>query len=313
VRRPKRTPEIPSAEKAFKSGSGVYVVVLVGGKGKRLMPLSTDVTPKAFLSVTRDRKTVFKKTIERASRIVSLENILVIANRSHAALVRRDFPEIKDENLVLEPVSRNTAPAVYLASLALSGKGRDVIMAIFPADHYVTDGEGWTAAMKAGMDFARRANGILVVGTKPAYPNTEFGYIKLKSDDLDAECDGICKVEKFMEKPDRDAAERFLKDGRYLWNTGTFIFRAGAFSEAIERYAPQIPRVLKDLKNLDEDYAAMPDISIDYAVIEKADNIYCVEGSFQWQDMGTFENLKKVLKKEGRRFLEEGGKVVKIL
>lgn len=292
----------------------VYAVILVGGKGKRLRPLSTESKPKAFLSVTKDRKTMFRKTVDRLLRLLPSDNIFVAANSLHAVLVRRDFPEIDKRNILLEPVSRNTAPAITLAAFILKNRSRDAVMAVLPTDQYIRNEDRYIGVIKHGIDFVKdNTKALLVLGVRPTSPSTGFGYVKLKAHGLPLKGDMIYEVEKFVEKPNIKTAKRYLKGGRYLWNTGAFIFSAASILAAVKKYAPKIYRCLKELDRIDENYNRLPDISIDYAVMEKADNIYSITGSYRWQDMGSFDSLKDVLRREGRSFIEKNGKVVKIL
>lgn len=312
----------------------VFVVILAGGKGRRLRPLSTDSKPKAFLSVTADKKTMFRRAIERASGLASSGNIMVVANKGHASLIARDLPRLDKGNLILEPVSRNTAPAVALASSILEKRNRDAIVVVLPTDQYIIDepspcaqglGESkYLAAIKRGIDFVRRVEkAIVMVGVKPAFPSTELGYIKIQ--DSDAHPVGaptvhlrgvhpvICKVEKFIEKPDLNKAKIYIKNAQYLWNTGIFIFKAETMVNAVRLYAPEIAACLYNSNDIKKCYAGIPDISIDYAVIERIDSVYCVKGTFGWKDMGSFKSIKEVLKQESRRFIEKDGKVIKII
>lgn len=286
-----------------------YAVILVGGKGKRLRPLSTGLRPKAFLSVARNRKTMFGNTLSRIGKLIPPERIVVVANRAHSGLVRKDLPEAvaSRENIILEPVSRNTAPAIALAGRLLMRRDKDAVMLVLPADHHVPDRGGERRALKKGIDFvANNDNVIAVIGLKPRSASTEYGYIEA------ANRGEIAKVEHFAEKPDLKIAVKYIAGGRHLWNAGIFIFKAKTLIEALKKYAPKIFQALK-IGNIDKSYQKMPDISIDYAIIEKADNIYCVKSSYEWSDIGSFDALEKALKRESRRFVKKDGKITKIL
>lgn len=299
---------------AIRNTNSVYAVILVGGIGKRLQPLSKPSRPKPFLSITKDNKTIFRKTVDRIKRILPSENIVVVANRLQANLVKKNFPNILKENLLLEKVSRNTAPAIALAALELKKKNGDTIMVVLPADHYIGNQKVYLNALKNGIDFVEKnPKAMITIGLKPYFPATGYGYIRVSGIGNRVPAGNIYKVEKFVEKPDLKTAMRFIKDGNYLWNAGTFIFRAATFLGAIRRLAADIYGGLKDLRKIDERYEGLPNISVDYAIMEKAYEIYCVKGAYLWEDIGSFGSLKKVLKIERKRFLEKDGKVVKIL
>jgi mannose-1-phosphate guanylyltransferase len=284
----------------------VYTVVLVGGKGKRLRPLSTALRPKAFLSFTKDYKTIFRRTLDRVRGLVPEKNVIVVANRIHAGLARKDFPEIRSENLILEPVSRNTAPAIALAASKLAQNDPDAIMAVLPTDQYITEEEKFLSPVRQGIKFIKKnPEAIVIMGVKPRYPSTHFGYIKVENA-------RISKVQKFVEKPDRKTAEKYVKEGNYLWNTGAFIFKVDLLLKLIGKFAPKIYKNVVCPEATASDYRKAPDLSIDYAVIEKYRNIYCVKAEYEWHDLGGFESLIKILTLEGRKFELKGGKVVKI-
>ncbi len=292
----------------------VYAVVLVGGKGKRLRPISSLSTPKAFLSITKDKKTMFRRTIERIRRLVPSKNILVIANKAHAKLVRQDFPEIDVKNLILEPLSRNTAPAIYLAALVLKSRHEDAIMVVLPTDQYMIDKEKYLSSIKKGIDFVEEhRDSILVLGVEPKFPSTHFGYIKLTTHNSKLKTNSISRVERFTEKPNLDTAKRYVRSRKYLWNTGAFIFTRDTISMNIRRFASDIYERLQGTQNINKIYKKLPDISIDYAVMEKADDIYCIKGSYRWRDMGTFDSIREILKKESIDSILKDGKMIKIL
>lgn len=295
-----------------------YVVVLVGGKGRRLRPLSTAAVPKAFLSITKDRKTLFRKTLDRVNGLVPAKDTVVIANRAHNKLVRKDFPAIADENLILEPVSRNTAPAITLAASILEKRSPGAIMVVLPTDHYITEKERFAPALRRGIAFVKtNREAMLVIGVKPRYPSAHFGYIKMEGaspvkKSAHNAARGIVKVQRFVEKPDRKTAEKYLKTGDYLWNTGAFIFSAAALLKAVKKFSPGVYNSIMGSGDIGKVYRNVPDISIDYAVMEKARNVYCLAADYEWHDLGGFESLIKILTREKREFSLRGGKVVSI-
>jgi len=290
-----------------KRYANVYAVILAGGAGKRLRPLSTDARPKVFLSVTRNRRTMLRNTFDGIAKLIGPRRVVVVANKAHFRLVKRDLPKASHGNIILEPVSRNTAPAIALAGRFIAGKDEDAIMLVLPADQYVTDRRSQLDSIRKGIDFVTdNSDAIAVIGLKPKHASTEYGYIRA------AKSGTVSKVERFTEKPNAGTAKKYVSSGKYLWNAGIFIFRAGTLLAALKIHAPEIFRALKS-KNIDRSYGKMPDISIDYAVMEKADNIYCVKSSYGWNDLGSFAALEKVLRGESRRFIKKDGKIVKIL
>jgi mannose-1-phosphate guanylyltransferase len=296
---------------AVRSTNNIYAVILVGGIGKRLQPLSKPSMPKPFLSVTKDRKTIFAKTIARIRRVLPIENIIVVANERQARLIRKSSPKILKGNLLLEKASKNTAPAIALASLELRKRSGDAVVVVLPADHYIGNENMYLNTLKKGIDFVEsNPQALVTIGIEPSFPATGYGYIRVKARGRKG---NVYQVERFVEKPDTETAQKFIEDGSYLWNTGTFIFKAVTFLGAVRRLAKGIYGPLKDMRKIEEKYDRLPDISVDYAIMEKAYEIYCVKGSYRWEDVGSFDSLKKVLKAEGRRFLERDGKVTKII
>ena len=272
--------------------------------------------PKAFLSVSKDRNTMFAVTVNRIRKIIPFKNILVSANRLHLELIKKDFPGMAGKNIMLEPVSRNTAPAIGTAAFFLQRRFKDAVMVVLPADQYIIDEKKYLSAIKKGISFASAEAGLVVLGLKPTYSSTGFGYVRIKTQDTRHKAQGVYKVARFTEKPDLKTAKRFMRDGRYLWNAGAFVFRASVLLDAVRIHAPDIFSILTKMRNsrgTERLYKKFQNISIDYAVMERAGNIYCVKGSYRWRDIGSFGVLKEVLQKESRGFIEKNGKVVKIL
>ena len=304
----------------IKSANDIFAVVLVGGKGKRLRPLSTNARPKAFLSITKDRKTMFRVTVDRIRKIIPPVRILVSANASHAALIKKDFPGLRNENLLLEPVSRNTAPAIGFAARAIKERHPNAIMVIIPADQYILDEKKYLDAIKRGAAFARDNDSLVLLALRPAFASTGFGYVKVAKSQFKVQGSrfkgkDIYKVKKFVEKPNLETARRFIKDGRFFWNAGAFIFSANSLLRAMAKFAPDIFSLIMQLdgERNGRVYRKFPDISIDYALMERADNIYCVKGGYRWRDVGSFEALRDVLRMESRDFTEKNGKITRIL
>ena len=289
----------------------IYAVILVGGIGKRLQPLSKTSRPKPFLTITKDNKTIFRKTVDRISKLIPVGNIIVVANKAQAGLVKKNFRKMPKANLLLEKASRNTAPAIALAALELKKRDPDAIVIVLPADHYIGNRKTYLSTIRKGVDFVEKnPRAIVTIGLKPYFPATGYGYIRVKGPGSRGK---VYKVEKFVEKPDLKTAIEFIADKKYLWNTGTFIFKATTFLGAVRRLAVDIYGAFKDVRKIDQRYESLPNISVDYAIMEKAYEIYCVKGSYFWEDIGSFDSLKKILKKEGKRFIEKDGKVTKIL
>jgi len=289
----------------------LYACILVGGKGKRLRPLSTNAKPKAFLSVTRSGRSMLGDTLNRVRKIVPQKNIIIAANKAHAHLIRKEFRSLKNSNLVLEPVSRNTAPAIARIAAILLKRDKEATVIVLPADHYITGEKKHDASLKKGMAFAKNGENLVVFGLEPTFASTQFGYIRLKNKVPGTK--GVYEVKKFTEKPNAATAKKFVRDGRYLWNLGMFAFRADTMLDAFMKHAPAIYNKLKDLDKVDKTYKRFPDISIDYCIMEKSRNIFCVKSSYIWQDIGSFDTLREVLNNEGRKYKSsQSGRITKI-
>jgi mannose-1-phosphate guanylyltransferase len=270
--------------------SNVVPVILSGGSGTRLWPMSREERPKQFLPLTGER-TMFQLTLDRV--MAGFANPVIVANARHAALIERQL-EGRTATLILEPAARNTAPAIALA--ALSAQSSDVLL-VMPSDHLIADGEAFRAAVDAALPLAERG-WLCTFGIAPDAPETGYGYIAMAEE----VAPGVRRVDRFVEKPDRAAAEAMLAQGNYAWNGGIFLFRADAYLRALEAFAPAMltaardahdkathdgTRVLPDA----EAFAAAPADSIDYAVMEKADRVAVVPVSMGWSDIGSWDAL----------------------
>ncbi len=257
-------------------------VILAGGIGTRLRPLSSDENPKQFLQLF-DGQSLLQKTFARLRRLLDAPHIFVSTNETFRAKCLAQLPELRPENVIAEPSRRNTAPAIALCSFTIAERLGDPSIAFLPADHYIADEAEFARVLDRAFAFAETSEFIVTIGITPAEPNTGYGYLEL-GDEI---AHGIIRLAGFKEKPSREKAEEFLRAGNYAWNGGIFVWRVSNFRRELEQHAPQIARVT--LAN----YDTMPSISIDYAVMEKAERIATLRGDFGWSDVGSFEALER--------------------
>jgi len=251
-------------------------LLLAGGAGTRLRPLSSDERPKQFLRIF-DGRSLLRMTYERVRDL----DVFVSTNERYRDLVREEIPEIDDDHIIAEPSRRNTAPAIALCCFEIEARLGDVAIACLPADHYI--GDGFRTVLDRAFDFAEANETLVTIGITPTEPNTGYGYLEL-GDEAD-----VIAVKRFVEKPDAARAEEFLRAGNYAWNAGMFIWRASVFRRALEQHAPDVARVTR------EKYDETPATSIDYALMEKAKNVVAVRGDFEWSDVGSWEALRKIV------------------
>lgn len=277
---------------------------MAGGVGSRFWPVSTTEFPKQFHDMLGSGDTLIQKTFSRLSKLIPIENILILTNEKYNDIVLEQLPMVKQEQVLLEPAMRNTAPCILYASLKIKKQNPDAVMVVAPSDHWIEDETAFTENLQQCFDFCAKENALMTLGIQPTFPNTGFGYIEYDKTDNNP----IKKVSQFREKPDYETAKSFLKSGNFLWNGGIFIWSVKAITEAFEKFQPQMNALFqkgfetyntaleKDFIN--DNYAHAENISIDYAVMENANNVYVLPATFDWNDLGTWGSLHEKLSKD---------------
>jgi mannose-1-phosphate guanylyltransferase len=281
-----------------------YAILMAGGVGSRFWPVSTTEFPKQFHDMLGAGDTLIQKTFSRLSKLIPAENILILTNEKYNSIVLEQLPMVKQEQVLLEPAMRNTAPCILYASLKIQKQNPDAVMVVAPSDHWIEDETAFVENLQHCFDFCAKENALMTLGIQPTYPNTGFGYIEYDKTDANP----VKKVSQFCEKPDYETAKSFLKSGNFLWNGGIFIWSAQSITEAFEKFQPQMNTLFAqgmesyntpDEKSfIEENYALAENVSIDYAVMENANNVYVLPATFDWNDLGTWGQLHEKLNKD---------------
>jgi mannose-1-phosphate guanylyltransferase len=289
----------------------LYAVVMAGGIGERFWPLSTPRRPKQLIPFFEE-KPLLVKAIERLDPILPIERVIIITSRVLEGPIRELIPALPEENLILEPIGKNTAPAAALATLKVLKMDPDGVVAMFPSDHFIEGKEEFhdqllLASLASNLDY------IVTFGIRPDYPATGYGYVRLGEPLEDFE-GTIHHVGAFVEKPDINTARKYMEEGGYLWNSGIFVWGGKFFLDQVEEYTPDIYSLLKEIEKdlntpaekeaLDRFYSEVEKISVDYAIMERSGRILIVPATFQWDDLGSWSALERVIRKD------EGGNVV---
>ncbi len=281
-----------------------YVAILAGGIGSRFWPKSRTVFPKQFLDILNTGKTLIQSTFDRYASFLPKENIFVITAVEYEEMVKVQLPDLPDSNLLSEPSRKNTAPCVAYMAFKLKKTDPDASLIIAPSDHFILDDQEFQRVLFDALKFAEKMNAVVTLGIKPTYPNTGYGYIQHEPVAAD---DNIFKVKTFIEKPNVELARAFIDSGDFLWNAGIFVWQVSDILQAFEKYQSEMYEVFAAEQayfNTDQEQAALErvyplctNISIDYAIMEKANNVYVIPASFGWSDLGTwnsaYDNLEK--------------------
>jgi mannose-1-phosphate guanylyltransferase len=281
-----------------------YAILMAGGVGSRFWPVSTAEFPKQFHDMLGAGETLIQKTFSRLSKLIPVENILILTNEKYNDIVLQQLPLVKQEQVLLEPAMRNTAPCILYASMKINKQNPNALMVVAPSDHWIEDELLFTKNLQQCFDFCSSENALMTLGIKPTFPNTGFGYIEFDKTDNNP----IKKVSQFREKPDYETAKSFLESGNFLWNGGIFIWSVQSIIESFEKFQPQMNALF--LKGWDayntatekdfiaENYGLAENVSIDYAVMENAKNVYVLPATFDWNDLGTWGSLHEKLDKD---------------
>ncbi len=276
-------------------------LIMAGGRGERFWPKSRKSLPKQFLSLTDDGKTMIQLTVERILPLVDMQDIYIATNRDYKKLVREQLPEIPEENILCEPVGRNTAPCIGLGAVHIARKYDDAVMFVLPSDHLIKYNTIFLNTLSDAAEVAEQGENLVTLGITPDYPETGYGYIKFNPNQT---LGRAFAVDRFVEKPDLETAKEYLATEQYLWNSGMFIWKISTILHNMEKYLPETYAGLQRIQNviatadeqsvLEQEFEAFHSESIDYGIMEKAQNIYILSGSFGWDDVGSWLAVERI-------------------
>ena len=286
----------------------LYTLIMAGGSGTRFWPVSKTAKPKQYLSFFNE-DSLLQSTIKRFAGLTTPNNIFVVSHQGQKEILEQQTRMLTAGNLIYEPVGKNTLPCIGLAAMFAELDNPEGIMVVSPADHAIANTYAFKKSIKAAVDLAASSEGIVTIGIKPDYPATGFGYVQTKSELRDCGHEvRQFEVSRFVEKPDKKTAESYLNQGGFYWNSGLFIFRISVFLNEFKRIEPDLFADLKKIQAsvgtpsyeeaLDSIYRSLKSISIDYGIMEHTKKIYLVEGDFGWNDLGSWESIYQLDKKD---------------
>jgi mannose-1-phosphate guanylyltransferase len=283
-----------------------YVAIMAGGVGSRFWPASREANPKQFLDILGMGKSLLKMTYERFLPIIPKENVFIVTNAQYVDLVKEQLPDISDNQILAEPSRNNTAPCIAYTALKINALNPKATFVVAPSDAYIQNEDHYRVQILQALEFTEKNDALMTLGIKPLNPNTGYGYIQYNRND--ANNDGIFKVKSFREKPNLETAKSFLEAGNYLWNAGIFIWSVKSLLKSFDKNAPDILRILEQgegLYNTEGEqnfintfYPKTANISVDFAIMEKADNVYTIPGTFAWSDLGAWGALYDEMPKD---------------
>lgn len=281
-----------------------YVLIMAGGVGSRFWPKSRNHFPKQFIDILGTGQSLLQLTYERFEKICPKENIYILSNQQYLGLIQEQLIGISVDNILLEPSRNNTAPCIAYASYKILKQNPDANIVVAPSDHLILKEGEFLDRISQALDYTAENDALLTLGISPTRPDTGYGYINFNKEGIG----GVHKVERFMEKPVLEKAVEYVANGDYLWNAGIFIWRAESITNAFQKYAPEIHQLFaqgNEVYNTDEEalfiaehYPKSPNISIDYAILEKATNVFTIPADIGWSDLGTWVSLHEVSEKD---------------
>ncbi|MFX3632177.1 MAG: mannose-1-phosphate guanylyltransferase [Candidatus Pristimantibacillus sp.] len=289
-------------------------VIMAGGKGERFWPKSRTNLPKQFLNISGN-KSMIQQSIERLELLIDISQIFIVTNELYAELLKAQIPHLPIENIIIEPIGRNTAPCIGLASIIIEERYKDSTMIVIPSDHIIENEEGFIDILKTASEVANRNDNLVTLGIEPTYPETGYGYIESMGVEQLVNDVKVYQVNKFVEKPNYEVAQSYLAAGNFYWNSGIFIWKTAVIRKYIQELMPEMHDVLETMKYafgkpdqdkiIAEEFIKMPDQSIDYGIMEKASNIYVIPCLFGWDDVGSWTALERIDQ------LDDNGNVIK--
>src|SRR5574344_1362827 len=284
-----------------------YCVIMGGGIGSRFWPFSRKTLPKQFLDFFGTGRSLLQQTFDRFNKIIPAENIFIVTNVLYADLVKQQLPQMDESRILLEPARRNTAPCILWASYHIKAIDPKANIVVAPSDHLILKEDEVTQAVQRGLEFVSEEDKLLTLGITPNRPETGYGYIQIAQQ----VGDNFYKVKTFTEKPELELAKVFVESGEFYWNSGLFLWNVKSILSAFETFLPEINARLErgaacygtpqEKSFIDENFPACPNVSIDYGVMEKADNVYVSLGDFGWIDLGTWGSLYDLSPKDRQR------------
>lgn len=297
-----------------------YCVIMAGGVGTRFWPMSRSNHPKQFIDVLGTGQTLLQATFERSLRICPATNIFVVTNESYRSLVKTQLPNLPESNILCEPARKNTAPCIAYATWKIKSINPEAVMVVAPSDHLITKEDTYVKAIKSCMTKAAGEDCLITIGIKPTRPDTGYGYIQFVEAGASVKDKRIKKVKTFTEKPDLDMANFFLRSGDFLWNAGIFVWSAKSIVTAFNNLMPEMSNIFNEGEGkwntkaedefLRDAYARCKNISIDYAIMEKAKNVYVRASIIGWSDLGTWGSLYTHIKKDEQQNAVVGKQVM---